>query len=914
MQIFVFQEILKSSYMKITKSAPLIVLIVSILLGGSYIAKAQTNYRPSKSTNTDHSYFKNGTISIVSSSHQDIAWMDSIKACEKFRDEKMLTPVLNIMKSNPDFCFSVENSLSLSEYLARQPERYDEILKYTKEGRLEWGATYNCPYESMYDGEALIRQTYLGRKWLKKMLPGCDFITAWNVDVPARALQMPQILAKSGIKYLNFSRFEPGIYKWYSPDGSSILAWTPGQYYEASLPVVKAKTDEGKKLALIKRLNEWDIYYKTNKIKPALTYLISLDWSEPDEFASLIKMWNQQAKKDRLPLLKHSGTTASFKAFDTPKANFEKLMGERPDEWLYIHGPTHERALRASRKANRTLTAAEKFASIAATVKNNFSLYPQKDFTNAWEKAIYADHGWGGKHGDLTDLTFRTKFEEAYAIADTILQNSLLSISKSIGFTKKGKALVVFNPLSWERSDKVEITLNVYGQDTVSYKVIDALTNKEIPSQLVIAKPLKESDEVITIVFVAENVPSIGYKTYYLVPYAAEQKKGVPVQATNPSILTAQANSETYENRFYKVEFGPGGLKSIFDKELNKELLDTSNFLGGEVFQLESVGNGAGEFTTIQPVSMNGFEKVSQYKPKWTCAEYGSVRKSWEFTQQTKFATIHETITLYDNLKEIDFKLQILGFSGEHYREYRMAFPLNQQNSKVAYEVPMGVVEVGKNELKGAAGFSKPTQIYSTPCKDIHPREVQDWFNSSSNNVSVTVSSTVAVFDWIDPTDTTNTSPVLQPILLASRKSCHWLGNYYLQPGNHSYEFNLTSNSGDWQNSVHSGKTQNQPLQPILMNVGISTQGLPLSYSFAGVNANNVIISTIKKSEDENNIIMRLVDMQGKSVDAAINWFGKVDGVSSTNMIEEEDRPLPKYGDGIRLLIKPFSIETIRIK
>jgi alpha-mannosidase len=57
----------------------------------------------------------------------------------------------------------------LGEYLKRHPEKYNEILKYTKEGRLEWGATYNQPYESMYDGEALIRQTDLGRKLLKKI-------------------------------------------------------------------------------------------------------------------------------------------------------------------------------------------------------------------------------------------------------------------------------------------------------------------------------------------------------------------------------------------------------------------------------------------------------------------------------------------------------------------------------------------------------------------------------------------------------------------------------------------------------------------------------------------------------------------------------------------------------------------------
>jgi alpha-mannosidase len=895
----------------VKKSAYTICIVFFLANNGLF---AQSNYRPNGSKNTDHSYFKNGTISIVNSSHQDIAWMDSIGACVAFRDEKMLTPVLNIMKINPDFCFSVENALSLKEYLSRHPDRYDEILQRTREGRLEWGATYNCPYESMYDGEALIRETYLGRKWLKRMLPGGDFLTAWNVDVPSRALQMPQILAKAGIKYLNFSRFEPGIYRWYSPDGSSILGWTPGQYYEASLPLVNAKTDEDKKHSLIKRLNEWDVYYKTGKIKPALPYLVSMDWSEPNEFASLINLWNKDAKKDGLPILKHSGTTASFKAFDTPGAHFEELSGERPDEWLYIHGPTHERALTASRTANRTLTAAEKFAAIKATIKNDFTLYPQNEFTTAWEDAIYPDHGWGGKHGDMTDLTFRTKFEDAYKISNNILQNSLSSISKTIGFNKNGKNIVVFNPLSWERSDEVEVSLSVYGQDTMSYKVFDAVTNKEVPSQLIARKPVNGYDETITLVFVAEKVPSVGYKTYYMEPYAAELKSGVPVYPTNPSLISSKADSDNYENKFYRIQFGEGGLKSIFDKGLNKELLNTKNLLGGEIFQMESIGYGAGEFSAIQPVTMNGFEKVSQYKPKWNCSEYGPVRKTWELTQQTKFAKIHQTVTLYDNLKQIDFKVEILGFSGERYREYRLAFPLAQGKSKVAYEVPMGVVEVGKNEIKGAAGFSKPDQIYSTPCKDIHPREVQDWFNSSSDDISVTISSSVAVFDWIDPTDKNNSSAVLQPILLASRKSCNSEGNYYLQPGNHSYQFTLTSNEGDWHNSVHTGKQQNQPLLPVMVDVDSPRNGLPLTKSFAGVNADNIIISAIKKSEDENSIIMRLVDMQGKSVDATVNWFGKVNGVNTTNIIEEEDKPLAENADAIKLFITPFSIDTIRIR
>ena len=91
----------------------------------------------------------------------------------------------------------------LKEYLERHPGRVEEIIKYTKEGRLEWGATYNQPYEGLYSGESLVRQLYFGRKWLKKILPGCDTHVAWNIDVPGRTLQMPQILHKSGVKFFD---------------------------------------------------------------------------------------------------------------------------------------------------------------------------------------------------------------------------------------------------------------------------------------------------------------------------------------------------------------------------------------------------------------------------------------------------------------------------------------------------------------------------------------------------------------------------------------------------------------------------------------------------------------------------------------------------------------------------------------
>ena len=186
---------------------------------------------------------------------------------------------------------------------------------------------------------------------------------------------------------------------------------------------------------------------------------------------------------------------------------------------------------------------------------------------------------------------------------------------------------------------------------------------------------------MLTFLFVAEKVPSIGYKTFYL-----EKEK--------PSVKTgAYHNTGTeYENQFYKVEFADGGIKQIYDKELSVSLLKTDKFLGAELFTMQSVGNGAGEFTDVQLPTMEGFEKLSQYKQPWTLVSSGPVRDVYEFRKEINHVTVEQKVIFYRTLKRIDVHIELNGFDGERYREFRLAFPVNQARSEIAYEVPMGVV------------------------------------------------------------------------------------------------------------------------------------------------------------------------------------------------------------------------------
>jgi alpha-mannosidase len=317
------------------------------------------------------------TIHIISSSHQDIAWMNSPEACIEFRDTHCITPALEMMAKNPDYCFVMENMLNLVEYLERHPERRDEIYRFTREGRLEWGATFNQPYESFLSGEQLIRQTYFGRRWLKKHFPGCDARVYFNPDVPGRSLQMQQILAKAGIPFMIVSRYHKGYYRWASPDGSSVVAYSPGHYTNASSILTAAPAEAVR--ALEDSLAEWNAEYSQRRLPLEFPLLYSVDFSKPTDFGPLINAWNSRhlsAEGSPLSRMAYSPARRFLEALTQPDADFKTVMGERPNLWLYIHGPTHHWAITAQREAGVLLPAAEIFSTISALLEGSFKNYP----------------------------------------------------------------------------------------------------------------------------------------------------------------------------------------------------------------------------------------------------------------------------------------------------------------------------------------------------------------------------------------------------------------------------------------------------------------------------------------------------------------------------------------------------------
>jgi alpha-mannosidase len=842
------------------------------------------------------------TLHLLSSSHQDIAWMNSPEACMEYRDTHCITPALAMMAQNPDYCFVMENMLNLMEYIERRPERREDILRFTREGRMEWGATFNQPYESLLSGEQLIRETYFGRKWLKKNFPGCDARVYFNPDVPGRALQMQQILSKAGIPYIVISRYHEGFYRWSSPDGSSVLAYTPGHYTNASA-ILGVPPEEGVEL-LEGKLAAWGPYYQEHGIPPEFPLLHSVDFSQPTDFGPLIQLWNSRhPAKDESPQskMRYSSAAHFFDSLAEAKPNLDPILGERPNLWLYIHGPTHHWAITAQREAGRLLPAAEVFTTVASLLEADMAGYPAREMEDAWKAAIYPDHGWGGKEGQITDRLFRKKYEFARDRGEEMLDGALLRIAGRVGTSaSKGTPIIVFNGLTWQRSDPVVIAIASSRRD---WQVQDA-RGQLVPSQVLPPLSMRQED-IIRLEFIAADVPGLGYKTFYL----SKSETGVA------SFSRSSPTTSIYANDFYEVEFAPGGLRRIYDKEIKADLLNTGKFLGFEIFAMQSVGNGAGEFGRVQQPTMEGLDQLSRHGASWRhdALESGPLKAVFRLQEKLSNCTVEERIVIYNLIKRIDCEVSILDWDGTPYREFRLALPVNAERGRVAYEVPMGVVEVGRGEIPGTGGPAYGSLNYDEPCSEIRPREVQNFLSVSGKEFGLTMSTSVAVNDYQDPTPNPAPYPVLQAVLLASRRSCHGEGNWYLQEGDHHYRFSLTSHDPGWTNGYRTAIQSNSPLFVVLGAQPETGADLPEEKSFFGISAPNVLVSTIKKCEDDDSVIVRLYDIEGKDAEVDLTSAFALDKAEHVNIIEEEGKPLPCQTKNVRLRLGHHAIETIKL-
>jgi alpha-mannosidase len=163
--------------------------------------------------------------------------------------------------------------------------------------------------------------------------------------------------------------------------------------------------------------------------------------------------------------------------------------------------------------------------------------------------------------------------EAAQKQGQAVLDSSLNYIVERVD-TQAAKqasfAAVVFNPCGWERTD-VATTGRIYPiRGPAKGVVVKDRSGRIVPSQILKSEKDEQGNLLMAnVAFRAENVPSVGYDTYYFefVPQAA------PAFASGLRVDEQRLELEN-EDLKVKLDATHGNVVSLFDKQTGRELLD----------------------------------------------------------------------------------------------------------------------------------------------------------------------------------------------------------------------------------------------------------------------------------------------------------------------------------------------------
>ena len=541
-------------------------------------------------------------LDVIPGSHFDLGWTSTPGESLARGDEIIKEAIDAISGDFPDYKFTIEYTLFLKHFLDSYPNYLDKVKKLLKENKISLGASWTGMMDQVFDGESVIRNITLAKRWAKENLD-IDLKVAQLTDCPGHGAQLAQILNKCGVKYLAYSRYSPPIplHFWEGLDGSRVITanhslglykgigkgWPSSGYgwgFILREGIERIKKELPEQLKRIEKV--WPKYHFSSNLLRYFPVLMGdegdLIMGEPG-ICEIVKRWNKENEENKEINFKIFTIEGFFKEIESlvssSEDKFPTFKGEAPYEF-YSLPACFPKIFKTSREAENKLLFAEKL-STSKKVLNLKETFPHKEMNKAWENLTFPqDHNTGGMHGKINDRIRLNKAREALDTASSLVEEATYSIASHIAYKKEGIPIVVFNPLSWEREEVVKADV-IFKEEEVEEILVRDLNGESVPSQL-IKREIASSFTKLEFIFLAK-VPSSGYRTYYV--YPGEKREFKPTL----HIL----NNLSFENSFFKVTFSSTGIESIKYKGKEYVLKDKNNF--GQVIVLEDIANDTGE-------------------------------------------------------------------------------------------------------------------------------------------------------------------------------------------------------------------------------------------------------------------------------------------------------------------------------
>ena len=444
--------------------------------------------------------------------------------------------------------------------------------------------------------------------------------------------------------------------------------------------------------------------------------------------------------------------------------------------------------------------------------------YPRERLNEAWTLVM------GGQFHDLAAGTATPKSYEFAWNDDVIamnqfagvLTNSTEGVAAALDTETRGVPVVVFNPLNIQREDLVEASVEFPNGLPKAVHVTDA-SGKEVPAQLSNGK----------VVFLAD-VPSVGYAVFDV----------EPGPGAAPSSL--RVSKDSLENHYYRVQLdAQGDVASIFDKQVGRELLAAPARLAISHDDPQQWPAWNMDWDQEQAAPREYVGGPAQIR----VVEEGPARVALEVARETAGSWFVETIQLSagDAGKRVEFR-NIIDWKTKE-SNLKAAFPLTASNRMATYNWDIGTIERGTAEPKK---FEVPSH---------------QW---------VDLTDMTGEFGATILTDCKNGSdkPNDHTIRLTLIRTPGTAGGYPDQGtqdiGHHEFVYGLAGHRGGWRDAQTDwqGQRLNDPLVAFVTTRHPGELGK--RFSLFKTDSTRVRLLALKKAEQSDEVIVRLVELDGK--------------------------------------------------
>ncbi|MDR0794681.1 MAG: glycosyl hydrolase-related protein [Tannerella sp.] len=852
------------------------------------------------------------TIHVVGHAHMDMNWLWTYSETMKMCNDNLRQAVA-FMDEFPDYTM-LQSQASVFKFVEMvDPPLFEQVKKYIKEGRLELaGGMWTEGDTNLSSGEAISRSFLLGQRYFRQHF-GKMTRLGWLPDNFGHISQLPQILKLGGCDYYYFHRCKPykGTFWWTGTDGSTVLCYANDTYNGRITPELK------------------DEFQKITPDKNRLLHITGIGDHGGGPTRREIEMVHQLDRTPGYPAVK----------FSTVENFFEKVskeMNGRPThhgEMQYIFEgcyTTVEEIKSGNRNSENSLFRSEFFNTLRWLQGDT---YPANELRDLWTTVTFNQF-----HDILPGSAIHEANKEAIArytevqrISKELGDYAFRKMADEVKFqTNMGQPVVAYNLQPVSRKTVVEAEVyshespatirpvgwsNYYGsknitpvdkgQGNVPTVLVRDGSGKAYPAQIVWAKTTPPG-VTSKVQFVIDDFPAGGYKTFYV-----DMEK--PGEYNNPIPFRDNIFDTDYFK--IKVDMSTGAIVSLIDKRTQTEYVREGGRLNTLRITMEDRRGGMKSWVINRTVGEFNVTDVRSVK----LVENGPVRACIETEKVWGKSKFIERTYIYRSYPRIDYDMEVhwleTGSRTEDSPMLRAVFPLAIKDARFYSQVPFDIIESPADGKIGGNPLPEYISIrndYGNVAEARDGQEVpaQKWVDVNNGQTGI------ALINKTKYGHAYHNGDLKITLMRAAGEP-----DLYPNLGKFNISYALFPHAGDWKSQVwQEGENFNIPVlaaEPPSLALAKNHATRPENASFLTVAPANVSLTGMKQSEEGEELIIRIVEIEGKETTATIDLPVTAGKARRLNILE---LPLANVsqpeinGTKLTVKLKPNEIVTLGIE